>query len=492
MRSFTRFVLLIWIFACFGQARAQSSGIASLLDLVNQARIAKSVPPLAASTVLTAIAQAHSSDMAQTQKLSHSGSNGSEFWQRMQTGGYALTTGAENILVRSDTDAQAAFDQWKGSPAHLANMLNSSYHEIGIAYAQAANGSYYYTMVLGARADSQALPLPSPTIVASPTPTAVALSATPAPLDATALLPSPTLIATSSIQVTPMDQSTNAAPPASATPVVTRKGIAQILLTYNADSVTLLNIAPNALNVSKLVFTSKGGTFRATRWKDYGATALDALRPGDCLQVWTTETTKFPEKPAACQTRQAWLATGPAGQFWRGDGTFTVQQDNEDIARCPIVAGTCRLTLNSSEPSDTQAPLPTPVPSTPIASGEADLRLIVEASGVTLINVSEQNTDLSHLTFVGDKGTFAADRWQTAALSRPLDRFPSGDCVQMWVYGENAEPIKAPECGHRHGWLLVTQKEQFWLGSPSFTVLNNGVSVGTCTTETRVCDIALP
>lgn len=514
MRAATRTAFYVCLLLCLVPVSAQS-GIATLIDLVNQARIAQGVPPLTASTTLTSVAQAHSNDMAKTQTLSHTGSDKSEFWERMQNGGYALTTGAENILVRADTDGKAAFEQWKTSESHLANMLNPDYHEIGIAYTQAFNGSYYYTMLLGARTDSKPQPVVSatPTATLSLTPTLTSsapLNVTSAPTrsiatarpTATPLPPSAT--PTSAIQITHITQATQTT---EAAPTVTLRAIhtvaaistpistlqvdptvtisdaqPQILLTYTEDSIALLNITSEPMDISELVFSGENGTFEAIRWRQVGAQALNELLPGDCLQIWTTETRTIPEQPETCGFRQAWIAVGPTGHFWRDAESFTVEKADQIIAQCEIAAGSCRFAITDSADLVAES----------TADAPADIQLIVEQYGVTLINVSGQPLDLSRLTFVGDSTSLDAQRWEIPQLSRRLDQFPAGDCLQVWAAGESSDPMVPTECGVRHGWIFAPQSEQFWSDGESFLVLNNNISIGTCSTANRVCGLSLP
>ncbi len=140
-----------------GQAQADT-----ILSLVNAERSRVGVLPLVSSEQLRLAAQRHSEDMAAGDFLSHTGSDGSEFWQRIAATGYNMMTGAENVLYRWDADASGAFEQWRNSPGHYNNMVNGAYAEVGIAFALAPSGRYYFTMLLASRPDFSA---PAPTNV---------------------------------------------------------------------------------------------------------------------------------------------------------------------------------------------------------------------------------------------------------------------------------------------------------------------------------------
>lgn len=122
-----------------------------ILAAVNNARAAQGLCALTLNGQLNAAALAHSQDMANTDTLTHTGSNGSTPEQRIANAGYSgATATGENVLSRFDVNAQGAYDQWWNSPPHQANMLNRLFTDIGISYAgPSTSGAYYYTMVLG-------------------------------------------------------------------------------------------------------------------------------------------------------------------------------------------------------------------------------------------------------------------------------------------------------------------------------------------------------
>lgn len=122
---------------------------ALILALVNQARQTQGLGRLSANTVLTRTAQLHSDDQAEHETMTHTGSDGSEPWERAERLGYCYRSFGENVLMRGDVSADGAYDQWWNSPPHKANMLGADFTEIGIAYTRSAGGAYYYTMVLG-------------------------------------------------------------------------------------------------------------------------------------------------------------------------------------------------------------------------------------------------------------------------------------------------------------------------------------------------------
>jgi uncharacterized protein YkwD len=109
-----------------------SSAAQQVVDLVNQARAAAGCPALAVSAQLAASAEGHSQDMALNNIFSHTGSNGSSPWARMQAAGYSAGA-AENVAAGYAT-AELVMAAWMRSAGHRANILNCNLREIGVGF----------------------------------------------------------------------------------------------------------------------------------------------------------------------------------------------------------------------------------------------------------------------------------------------------------------------------------------------------------------------
>jgi uncharacterized protein YkwD len=115
-----------------------------LLSLVNAARRQNGLRALSINAQLNAAALAHSQDQARTQRMSHIGSDGSTFDQRITRAGYSWRSAAENV-AEGYTSAQSVFDGWMNSPGHRANILSDQVH-MGVG-AATGNGRMYWTQV---------------------------------------------------------------------------------------------------------------------------------------------------------------------------------------------------------------------------------------------------------------------------------------------------------------------------------------------------------
>jgi uncharacterized protein YkwD len=120
-----------------------------VLSLINAERANLGLASLTANSALGNAARAHSTDMSTNNFFSHTGSNGSSFWDRIIGAGYAPSSGAENIAAgqRSPSEVVAS---WMNSAGHKANILGA-YTDIGAGYANCAASMYgsYWTVDFG-------------------------------------------------------------------------------------------------------------------------------------------------------------------------------------------------------------------------------------------------------------------------------------------------------------------------------------------------------
>ena len=141
----------IALFAAPIAASAQFDAVSDLLNRINALRRQNGLAPLELNDALSAAAQRHSQDMANTGNVDHTGSDGSTPEQRIDAAGYAPRhTWGENIYGGGIATVDDAWTFWTGSTVHRNNLLNEHHREVGIGAAAGANGTYY-TLTFGAR-----------------------------------------------------------------------------------------------------------------------------------------------------------------------------------------------------------------------------------------------------------------------------------------------------------------------------------------------------
>lgn len=128
-----------------------------MLYAVNQARsqeqncggqIMPAVPALTWDYDLESAAFSHSSDMANNNFMSHTGSDGSSPQDRIEAEGYSWSTWAENVAA-GQNDINAVMTSWMNSPGHCKNIMNGSVTEMGASYVENSSTQYgiYWTQV---------------------------------------------------------------------------------------------------------------------------------------------------------------------------------------------------------------------------------------------------------------------------------------------------------------------------------------------------------
>lgn len=131
-----------------------------ILDLVNERRSQAGLAPLQWSTSLAVGADVHSRNMASmaavvgpSAAMSHLllGVNAPTLGSRADIAGYDYRALGENVAY-GYASAAAVVDAWMNSPGHRANILSTSYTQIGIAVAYSAHGLPYYTQFFGSPA----------------------------------------------------------------------------------------------------------------------------------------------------------------------------------------------------------------------------------------------------------------------------------------------------------------------------------------------------
>ncbi|MDO8348602.1 MAG: CAP domain-containing protein, partial [Planctomycetota bacterium] len=101
-----------------------------------------SLPPVSINAMLTEAARVHSLDMFQNGFQGHTGTDGSDFGQRLNRAGYTYQTGAENVYAsaRGVWHGHAGFEvDWGNGlggmqtpPGHRNTIHNAAYREIGV------------------------------------------------------------------------------------------------------------------------------------------------------------------------------------------------------------------------------------------------------------------------------------------------------------------------------------------------------------------------
>lgn len=157
-----------------------------VLRLINAERTARGLNPLTLSPCLCLAAQQHADDMAQHNFFSHDGSDGRDFWRRLNDAGYPPALAGEAIAAGIATPAEAV-RVFMGSTPHRDLLMRPDIIHLGVGHGHDDSSTYkdYWTLEVAIPGG----PCVLPGATATPTPAATrAPTATLAP-PATATLP---------------------------------------------------------------------------------------------------------------------------------------------------------------------------------------------------------------------------------------------------------------------------------------------------------------
>lgn len=117
-----------------------------VIRLVNEIRVKNGLKELTYNWELSRVARYKSQDMKDNKYFSHTSPVYGSPFQMMKSFGITYRTAGENI-ARGQKSPQAVVNAWMNSSGHRANILNSSFTQIGVGYV--ADGNYWTQMFIG-------------------------------------------------------------------------------------------------------------------------------------------------------------------------------------------------------------------------------------------------------------------------------------------------------------------------------------------------------
>ena len=117
-----------------------------VIRLVNEIRAQNGLSALPYNWELSRVARYKSQDMVDNRYFSHTSPTYGTPFQMIRSFGLSYRSAGENIAYGQRTP-QAVVNAWMNSSGHRANILSSSYTQIGVGYV--ANGHYWTQMFIG-------------------------------------------------------------------------------------------------------------------------------------------------------------------------------------------------------------------------------------------------------------------------------------------------------------------------------------------------------
>ncbi len=115
----------------------------AVLNLVNAERKKQGLQSLTLSTKLTNVATMKAKDMAVNNYFDHNSPTYGSPFQMMQKYGISYHAAGENIAAGQRTPEEV-MQAWMNSSGHRANILNSSYTQLGVGYYKGGSYGVYW------------------------------------------------------------------------------------------------------------------------------------------------------------------------------------------------------------------------------------------------------------------------------------------------------------------------------------------------------------
>jgi hypothetical protein len=239
---------------------ATNMSVSGLLQETNEERIAGGLGSLALQSQLNSAAQAKANDMATRNYWSHNTPEGNPPWVFIDATGYDYSSAGENLAYGFDSSTEAVIG-WMNSPGHKANIMSTSYTEVGFGIANSADyqGTGPQTIVVamyGKPAVVAAAPAPAPT---TPTPAPTPKATAPAPETEPATEPTPAPV--EEINATPVAAQEETAEEPAATPTVASQKVARVQLLSGVATPWATFVISALATVALAIFVLRHGLF---------------------------------------------------------------------------------------------------------------------------------------------------------------------------------------------------------------------------------------
>ena len=117
-----------------------------VLNLVNKERKANGLKPLTLNKELSNVANIKSRDMIEKGYFDHTSPTYGSPFDMMKKFNISYNPAGENIAMGQKTPSEV-MNSWMNSSGHRANILNSTYTELGVGIQKDSNGTIYWTQM---------------------------------------------------------------------------------------------------------------------------------------------------------------------------------------------------------------------------------------------------------------------------------------------------------------------------------------------------------
>ncbi len=242
---------------------ASNMSVSALLQGTNTQRESNGLGDLSTNSQLNQAAQTKANDMATRDYWAHNTPDGATPWTFIISAGYQYQTAGENLAYGFDS-SDATITGWMNSPEHRANILNSTYKDVGFGVADSPNyqGSGPETIVVAMYASPQPNAVSSGQQSLSTTPAAKPSAPTPAAPVSTQPAATPAAAPDANVAAvpTPTAQAVGAIKPA-VPHTVASKNVARIQLITGGEAPWMSLVLSSFACVCIAIFIIRHGLF---------------------------------------------------------------------------------------------------------------------------------------------------------------------------------------------------------------------------------------
>jgi hypothetical protein len=217
-----------------------------------------------------------------------------------------------------------------------------------------------------------------------------------------------------------------------------------VLLLYNQDVLTLINVSMSPLSLNALTFMRAGGVVKYDP-----STLIQTLPPGQCLQWWTPKVRQTPVKPPECGVRARFLRLTRDNTFFWVAGyegePFRPQLRGSALTICNASIGRCQFNLPQG--ADANLAWNVPDPATGLAM-PAGIQVAYDNDQLWIGNVTPDTVlplrDLRLIYTVNGQGVVWSpgrypDQWDIGVWdNRPL---LAGQCIVLYQDPAKLTPL---------------------------------------------------
>lgn len=155
--------------------RAFAIGTGEIFTLSNNQRNANGLGSYTFNSLLASSAQAKAEHMKNNNYFEHTAPDGTTGWTFINASGYSYASAGENLAATNET-SEAVVTGWMNSPGHRANLLNTTFSEVGYGVVYVGNwqefSDVYFIVALYGQPTAASPTPPAPAPSPSPTPPA--------------------------------------------------------------------------------------------------------------------------------------------------------------------------------------------------------------------------------------------------------------------------------------------------------------------------------